>query len=737
MPKQKIAVLGGGISALSAVYYLTDQPDWQDHYEITVYQMGWRLGGKIASGNDAEKNFRIEDTGVHFCMGFYENFFRMIRACYEQTTGDKDAWKKDFLPENKLVFMEYHNNQWKPWQLNLPPLGGEPGDGLPGLMIWEAFLDIVKHLTGHYTGVVSQLQQLHVETETAESWWERLLTRIKQFFERLFNNQPHQATARTIKKTIKPTFRGGDVQLNTRMAQPESQAHPAFNLLERVADEIKEFVETSVQEFRREIADNDTLRHDLLLLELGAVIVWGMLRDGVLYKGFTQLDEQEFSEWLRSCGASDALIRSPLIQGLYEGVFAFEDGDFNKPSIAAGVALYTMLRQFIAHNGSLIYRMSDSTGTSVFTPLYQVLKERGVKFQFFNRVMKVNWSAGANGDKQISSVEIERQVDLTVETYDPLATSDNPDAPPSYWPVHPIWAQLDPEQAAEIQREGINLELYSSHSVSRENTRKIVLELGSDFDQVISGIPIGALPCVCADFGEANPKWADMIAHVKTVSTQSFEVWFTETLPQMGWSSDPEPIVATYIDPFAAWGDMAQLLSQVEKDKGIKTVIHFAAVLADLPGQPATCALTMDDHEKAKKQVHDSAIKWLNNDAQPLWPQAVNPIRPEGINWDVLYVFDNQLKGSARFEEQYWRANIDPSIRYDQSLPKSIKYRLKTDESGFSNLYLAGTWIDNGLNVSLMESGVMSGMLAAGALSKAVTGTASPPIEDIIGLIEY
>jgi uncharacterized protein with NAD-binding domain and iron-sulfur cluster len=43
--RQKIAVLGGGISSLAAVFDLTDEKNWQQKYDITVYQMGWRLGG--------------------------------------------------------------------------------------------------------------------------------------------------------------------------------------------------------------------------------------------------------------------------------------------------------------------------------------------------------------------------------------------------------------------------------------------------------------------------------------------------------------------------------------------------------------------------------------------------------------------------------------------------------------------------------------------------------------------
>lgn len=43
---QRIVILGGGMAALTTAYELTNRPGWQDCFEITFYQMGWRLGGK-------------------------------------------------------------------------------------------------------------------------------------------------------------------------------------------------------------------------------------------------------------------------------------------------------------------------------------------------------------------------------------------------------------------------------------------------------------------------------------------------------------------------------------------------------------------------------------------------------------------------------------------------------------------------------------------------------------------
>src|SRR5205809_342319 len=85
MGRQRIAVLGDGLGALSTVFDLTDQPDWVERYEISLYQQGWRLGGKCASGRDLRDGYghRILEHGRSLFGGFYNYSFAMLRRCYE------------------------------------------------------------------------------------------------------------------------------------------------------------------------------------------------------------------------------------------------------------------------------------------------------------------------------------------------------------------------------------------------------------------------------------------------------------------------------------------------------------------------------------------------------------------------------------------------------------------------------------------------------------------------------
>ena len=70
------------MAGLSAAWRLSE-PGWRDRFEsITVYQRGWRLGGKGASSRG--DNGRIEEHGLHIWLGSYENAFALLRECYAE-----------------------------------------------------------------------------------------------------------------------------------------------------------------------------------------------------------------------------------------------------------------------------------------------------------------------------------------------------------------------------------------------------------------------------------------------------------------------------------------------------------------------------------------------------------------------------------------------------------------------------------------------------------------------------
>ena len=64
--------------------------DWRSRLgSITVYQRGWRLGGKGASSRGPHG--RIEEHGLHVLLGYYDATFRLLREVY----GELDRERTD------------------------------------------------------------------------------------------------------------------------------------------------------------------------------------------------------------------------------------------------------------------------------------------------------------------------------------------------------------------------------------------------------------------------------------------------------------------------------------------------------------------------------------------------------------------------------------------------------------------------------------------------------------------
>ena len=131
-PGGRVAILGGGMAGLSAAWRLSE-PGWRDRFEsITVYQRGWRLGGKGASSRG--ENGRIEEHGLHIWLGSYENAFALLRECYaelDRATTDPEApirtWWQALIPADNPGLADRFGEDWLTW------LGTHPTDDeLPG-----------------------------------------------------------------------------------------------------------------------------------------------------------------------------------------------------------------------------------------------------------------------------------------------------------------------------------------------------------------------------------------------------------------------------------------------------------------------------------------------------------------------------------------------------------------------------------------------------------------------------
>ena len=450
---------------------------------------------------------------------------------------------------------------------------------------------------------------------------------------------------------------------------------------------------------------------DLILAILRGATVTGLALDP---RGFDALNDYEWLDWLRMHGASESSLRCGFVRGIYDLVFAYEGGDVERPQLAAGVALRGSMRMFFTYRGALFWRMTAGMGDIVFAPMYEVMRRRGVKFEFFHRLEHVGLGPDDGQTPHVATLEFAVQARTVAGAeYEPLIDVHGLPC----FPSEPDWDQL--EDGARLRDEG---RLFETPFEAREEGRR-TLRVTEDFDLVVLGLGVGAVPQTCGELIARSEPWRRMIAHARTAATQAFQVWMTEDMEALGWTH-PQVNLSGYVEPFDTWADMRHLLPREAWEGDVKALAYLVSVLPDTM-HPAGIR-DESYHEAQHEQVRRNAVGWLKRDARALWPRSVGP---DGtFRFEILATPQPDARqGEARFDTQFWMANVNPTDRYSLSVPGSVKHRLSPLDMSFDNLTVTGDWTQSGLDSGCVESAVMSGLLAAHAVS------CYPPLETIVG----
>lgn len=673
--RTRVAVLGSGCGAMSAAFYLTATEELRLKYEVTVYQQGFRIGGKCASGRNEAKGQRIEEHGLHMFLGFYDEAFAIMRAVYDEWVPPPQSaiqkFEDAFKPQYQLTMTErLDGGTYFPWTVNFPPRPGEPGKSSKPtnkdllVLIVERLehlaLEMTEHLKRAPSGqaalslfqfgrhpALSALQEFaHQLDEAAESGWDKALEHLASLGEWVLDLVAHAG----------------------------NQEDPTF-------------------------------RHLLLLLRLGIAGLTGFLIDVLPYgeAGFDRINDKDFKDWLESHGAAPDVAWSAPVQSFYDMAFAYVEGKRTRATAqaAAGAVLKTMLLMVLAYKEAPLFKMQAGTGDVVFTPLYQVLAARGVKFEFFHRVTSL---VPTIDKKSVEAIEMCRQAEIRYGLpYQPLVYVKGFPC----WPSQPRWDQL--VSGAADRDAGVNYESYWCDKSVGTRT----LCRGRDFDEVVLGISVAALRDICAPLlSESTEGLRRMLSQANTVQTCAAQLWFNDDLQQLGWKAG-ETVLTAYESPDASWADMSQLLAHEgwPADSGPGSVQYLCGVFPDAEVIPAP-----PDPEFPKrewKRVALATTQWLGRWAGLLWPRGCDATG--ALNGQCLYRPEGG-DGQARLEYQYFRINIDPSERYVLTLPGTVDARLSPGDSGLSNLVLAGDWTKTRLNAGCAEAAFESGHVAAEVL---------------------
>jgi uncharacterized protein with NAD-binding domain and iron-sulfur cluster len=682
-----VAILGGGLGAIASAFELTATPELRERYNVIVYQQGWRLGGKGASGRQVATNGRVVEHGLHQMMGWYSEVFEVLRAAYdewERPAGNPFQSIDDaFQGQSRITLAEWvegaggtDDGRYEWWNVQLPELPGAPGDQSSG----KSHAQLTALIVASLEQILEDLAEHHRGGNTSPPPW--------------LGDLHHGAH---------PDLRAARVHVDRLAADGFGFSPGNVWRLHRLYRLMRKFEQWLVEEVD-DLLDTSLTRRLYLLLKIGVAFLRGLIWDVWLlrWRGFDWINRYDLKEWLERHGASAATAWSAPIRAFYDLSFGYKDGirDREHAQVAAGEATKALMHMALDYKGSFLFKMSAGMGDTIFTPLFEVLQQRGVRFEFFHRVEKIGLSADG---RRVDRVDFKRQVWLTDRNAEYAPLVDVKGLP--CWPAKPLFDQI--ENGDTLHDDDFESPWCTKH------VEEYSIHFGEDFQKVVCGIPVGALGALTTELSSASGKWRRAIDKSNTVQTIAAQLWMQPDLAATGWSAGPT-VMTGYEPPFASWGEMSQVLpAEAWRWVGApRSLQYLCGVLSDPDGTPppSESDFPAQQHERARKL----SLEWLGNWAGAIWTDAAAPGNPKSIDFEAL-VDHRDREGEARFGFQYWTANVSPSERYVLALPGTVKYRLGSGPH-FKNLYVAGDWTRTSISGGFAQAAVESGRLASRAL---------------------
>ena len=742
--RRRVAIIGGGQAGLTAALQLSDPANpAAAQLDITVHQLGWRLGGKGATGRPGPDQpwaaARIQEHGLHNWFGFYDNSFHQMRRVYEELGRPPDAplatFEEAFEGANEAAFVEQIEGQTLIWAIHNITNDAKPGEGGLALSPWqyiEMALTLARRLlagsaisdaaVGHPTLAAAHAYVTQAAADTSTDLGAISLRSVEELL----------ASALAL---VDHANAGWGAALD----------HPLVTFLDGIRDDLEQAVAgLSLPGWIRDLEDAggralcwvlslaidalwDVVRDRVgtvagteqrrlwIMGNLGYAAITGAIKDGVIDHGFDAINGQDYRAWLSTHLHDDdgLALGSPIVEAAYTGLFAYPAGDAVMPpgsrwpvreNTEAGTTLRGLVRAAFTYKGSFAYRFVAGTADTCYAPAYQVLRQRGVKVELFHRARGLSLKNGL-----VDAIDIGVQAGTT--DYQPFV--DVRGLP--CWPDQPRWDQLDDGDWFRAQE----ADFESPAPEIRSKETSLPMRRGVDFDDVIIAVPISALPALAPELIAASPAWAASVDALKTVRTQAFQAWLTKTPQELGFPDIKPPIVTWLYDamsPLNVWGDYPEIIPQEAwpADATPKGLAYFCSTMPDDEGEDPTDPFP--DQARADAVARANAIELLERGIGTVLPGA---IQDGTFDWNVLHdPRPTPGTGPDRIDAQWIRANVTPTERYVLSVVGSSAHRLPVhDPLTFPNVYLAGDWTRCTIDAGCMEAATMSGMLASNALS--------------------
>lgn len=688
--KLRVAVIGGGPSGCAAAYWLARQ---RDDYEVDVYTMGWRLGGKCAGSRNSARNDRIEEHGLHAFLGFYENAFRTMRSVYADIGWSLDTTdghlRGGFIPRDDVGVMDRVGDTWRYF-----PTPKRTNDRVPG-----GVPPVGKDPSGHIGHALRGLFRRIAEEIGIDIEDDRELARSTKTISRLSSWMKRQ-TAIRVEEIVETPLAASNVK------------RWAIALLDEVREKLGE------RYAGRTRSDADSFFRwataDVLL-----TIAIGVLTESTL--DFDDLDDRDFRRWLVEHGLAAEHYEASTITQVYETLFAHAtDLPYRFGDLACGVGLRWFLLLGFGFAGHIAWDFKWSCPETLVSPYMLALERHGARVHFFHRLTSLELD-GDGDDRRLSRVRFTLQARVKDgQPYRPFAVRATPEGTPPVWPAEPDYDQLVDGHHVAAQRQA-PAALESSFD-EWGGLGERVLEQGRDFDVCILAVPIGALPPVVRALADPSsphhdPRWQAMTAGISLVQTASAQLWIDRDGTELFDAPAERGLFTGFVQPLASVGQLQHLIAH-EGWSGTppRTVLyHTGGLLAGTrpPSEREQMLGLVDERREWWRSYFDA---WLERNHRELFPRG--PERYEDL-LALLHVPDGALARTPadRLAAQWFNIACYPSDLYVLSRPGEMRLRMAPHESGVRFLMLAGDWTKTDLNCGCVEASTQSGMLVARALS--------------------
>ena len=396
--------------------------------------MSWRLGGKTASGRGEYD--RIEEHGLHVLFGAYHNAFDLMLDCYDRLAEDKAAAgqhaHRHFFdavePRHFGVIGEDDvpvDVAWLPWYLQFPCNSRAPGDR-PLPTVRDLPLTLVQLM-------------VHVDARGVRA------AQVPGL--RFAGWSGTSASCRASRRCGCPA-----TTPPSRCRSPSTRARGSRGWRSGWCARVMDEATWPGRLFRwiiwnlHDAAQATPRPHGQAwtVLDFSFATLKGMIAHGFLVSDkrkrtdprgqdpgsgwgyYDRIDQFDFRHWLAIYDADPATLESPFVRIVYDAAFSYEDGGLEvdkdarmlNESMGAGTVLRIMMLMGFTYKHAMYFKMRGGMGDIISAPLYEVLKRRGVKFQFFHRVRALRPGkdgAGARrdhrgGDRQAGSAEARSRV---------------------------------------------------------------------------------------------------------------------------------------------------------------------------------------------------------------------------------------------------------------------------------------------------------------------------------------